>query len=38
MEISLAVVHVHLSFNKFIYIKTREMSDKSIHLHYLHLI
>lgn len=36
MEISLAVVH--LSFNKFIYIKTREMSDKSIHLHYLYLI
>lgn len=36
MEISLAVVH--LSLNKFIYIKTREMSDKIIHLHYLHLI
>lgn len=37
MEISLAVVH--LSFNKFIYIKTREMSDKIIHdLHFLHLI
>ena len=35
MEISLAVGH--LSFNKFIYIKTREMSSKIIHLHLLHL-